>query len=193
MQDAPEFIDDKVIEESIKKNNLRNRSNNELISVNEYKKMLSDAANKQTTKGRLSLDVNDMNAFLNVRTEFVKNVVTSVQTQQEVFLKEEDVLKVEQNNLKTPKENWTNQQKALQLEIDSRRESLNRARGYLDAYRSTSSIQKIVNPDAPPSISESIQRKAESLQKWDNKQKQREIAARISAGKVGKAFAGGAS
>ena len=195
LQDAPEFIDDKVIEESIKKNNLRNRSSKELISVNEYKKMLSDAANKQTTKGILSLDVNDMNAFLNVRNEFVKNVVTSVQTQQEVFLKkEEDVLKsVEQNNLKTPKENWTNQQKALQLEIDSRRESLNRARGYLDAYRSTSSIQKIVNPDAPPSISESIQRKAESLQQWDNKQKQREIAARISAGKVGKAFAGGAT
>ena len=195
LQDAPEFIDDKVIEESIKTNNLRNSSNNELISVNEYKKMLSDAANKQTTKGRLSLDVNDMNAFLNVRNDFVKNVVSSVQTQQEVFLKnEEDVLKrMEQNNLKTPKENWTNQQKALQLEIDSRRESLNRARGYLDAYRSTSSIQKIVNPDAPPSISESIQRKTESLQEWDNKQKQREIAARISAGKVGKAFAGGAS
>ena len=195
LQDAPEFIDDKVIEESIKKNNLRNRSNNELISVNEYKKMLSDAANKQTTKGRLSLDVNDMNAFLNVRTEFVKNVVTSVQTQQEVFLKnEEDVLKrMEQNNLKTPRENWTNQQKALQLEIDSRRESLNRARGYLDSYRSHSSIQKIVNPDAPPSISESIQRNAESLQELNNKQKQREIAARIKAGNVGKAYAGGAS
>ena len=100
---------------------------------------------------------------------------------------------MEQNNLKTPRENWTNQQKALQLEIDSRRESLNRARGYLDSYRSNSSIQKIVNPDAPPSISESIQRNAESLQELNNKQKQREIAARIKAGNVGKAYAGGAS
>ena len=199
LQDAPEFIDDKVIEESIKRNNLRNSSNNELISVNEYKKMLSDAANKQKTKGMLSLNVNDMNAFLNVRDEFVTNVVSSVQTQQEVFLKnEEDVLKrMEQNNLKTPKENWTNQQKALQLEIDSRRESLNRARDYLDAYRNNIQIKKIVNPDAPESISESIQRKFEkgatAVQELNNKQKQRQLAATIEAGKVGKVAAGGAS
>ena len=154
---------------------------------------------RDRTKGMLSLSVNDMNAFLNVRDEFVTNVVSNVQTQQEVFLKnEEDVLKkMEQNNLKTPKENWTNQQKALQLEIDSRRESLNRARDYLDAYRNNIQIKRIVNPDAPESISESIQRKFEkgatAVQELNNKQKQRQLAATIEAGKVGKVAAGGAS
>ena len=153
LQDAPEFINDNVMEESIKKHDLRNADSGKLLTATEYKKMLSDAANKQTTKGLLSLDVNDMNAFLNVRNDVVNNTVKSVLAQKNEFLEaEEKVLKAREERLsKTPKENWTNQQKALQADVDLRRKNLNEMRGIIDAYEVSPTIQKIVNPDLPPS------------------------------------------
>lgn len=160
LQDAPEFINDSFMEESIKKHNLRNSDSGEFLTATEYKKMLSDAANKQTTKGLLSLDINDMNAFLNVRNDVVNSTVKSVLAQKNDFLDaEEKILNaMEKRYSETPKENWTNQQKALQADVDLRRKNLNEMRGIIDAYEVSPTIQKIANPDKPSNLPKSIEK-----------------------------------
>jgi len=196
MQDAPEFTDDKVIEESIKKHNLKDKNNKQLVSVKEYKKMIADAANKQNSKYVLFYQVNDMNAFLNVKNEFVQDVVTKVQTQKEVFLKnEEDILKrTEQNILNTPKENRTNQQKALQLKIDSQRQDISDLNKTLDLYSDTPKIKQIVNPNTPVSHTDKAKKLIEDIKNLDNNLKERALAKEIQTGQsnVGKGYKAGA-
>ena len=189
LQDAPEFINDNVMEESIKKHDLRNADSGKLLTATEYKKMLSDAANKQTTKSLLSLDVNDMNAFLNVRNDVVNNTVKSVLAQKNEFLEaEEKVLKAREERLsKTPKENWTNQQKALQADVDLRRKNLNEMRGIIDAYEVSPTIQKIVNPDLPPSgkMTKMVEAAVDKGKQFrDDLTNQRTTAAKSNTGRV---------
>lgn len=100
---------------------------------------------------------------------------------------------MEERNSKTPKENWTNQQKALQADVDSRRQNLNEMRGIIDAYEKSPTIQKIANPDKtsilPKSIEKTIDAVSDKLEQV--KQKRTDLTNQVphaGTSKIGKAF-----
>ena len=105
------------------------------ISSKEYKKLLEDSYSGKLKKSTISLEVNDLDTFLQVRNKIVKQTINKIETiQTELYNREKTQLN---SDLKAGKIN--------QNEFNKRTNHLNEINQNLNEYSNNTNYQKIKN------------------------------------------------
>ena len=136
IKDAPSFVDDYDIQQIIDDAGLK-KDDGSPISSKEYKKLLEDSYSGQLKKSTISLEVNDLDTFLQVRNKIVKQTINKIETiQTELYNGEITQL---DSDLKAGK--------ITQNEFNNRMNHLNEINQNLNEYSKNSNYQKIKDAD----------------------------------------------
>lgn len=134
IKDAPSFVNENDIQKIIDETGLK-KDDGSPLSSKEYKKLLEDSYSGKLKKSTISLEVNDLDTFLQVRNKIVKQTINKIETiQTELYNREKTQL---DSDLKAGKIN--------QNEFNKRTNHLNEINQNLNEYSNNTNYQKIKN------------------------------------------------
>jgi hypothetical protein len=134
IKDAPSFVNDDDIQAIINKSGLT-KENGSALSPKEFKKLLEDSYTGKQGKALISLEVNDIDAFLQARNSIVKQTVNKIEVRQ---------AEIYENELTRLKEDLETK-KISQKDFDNKMSHLTEINENLKEYSNNDNYKKITN------------------------------------------------
>lgn len=142
IKDAPSFVNDDDIQAIINKSGLT-KENGSALSPKEFKKLLEDSYTGKQGKALISLEVNDIDAFLQTRNSIVKQTVNKIEVRQ---------AEIYENELTRLKEDLETK-KISQKDFDNKMSHLTEINENLKEYSNNDNYKKITNSNLDSSSS----------------------------------------